>query len=97
MSSYYTVPSIFTDSEFSFEVEALRAELSEQTEQLNYLRGRLQEIAISKQEEANAYAKAQHFLEMKENSTRTEVFRLRGSYYYCTVIAHQTKAQTIPR
>ncbi|KAF7784689.1 hypothetical protein Agabi119p4_854 [Agaricus bisporus var. burnettii] len=65
-------------AEQNFEVEALRAELSEQTEQLNYLRGRLQEIAISKQEEANAYAKAQHFLEMKENSTRTEVFRLRG-------------------
>jgi kinetochore protein Spc7/SPC105 len=65
-------------------VVALRAELSEQTEQLDYLRGRLQEITVSKQEEANAYAKAQHFLEMKENSTRTEVFRLRGLCFYCS-------------
>jgi kinetochore protein Spc7/SPC105 len=71
-------------------VEALRAELSEQSEQFNYLRGRLQEIAISKQEEASAYAKAQHFLEMKENSTRTEVFRLRGLCFYCAVTVCQT-------
>ncbi|KAF9452580.1 hypothetical protein P691DRAFT_772204 [Macrolepiota fuliginosa MF-IS2] len=64
-------------AEQNIEVEALRAELTEHTEQLNYLQGRLQELAIGRKEAADAIAKAQHVLQMKENSTRTEVFRLR--------------------
>ncbi|KAJ3567148.1 hypothetical protein NP233_g6546 [Leucocoprinus birnbaumii] len=64
-------------AEQNIEVEALRAELSEHTEQLNYLQGRLQELAIGKKEASDAITKAQHVLQMKENSTRTEVFRLR--------------------
>jgi hypothetical protein len=63
----------------SIEVEALRAELSEHTGQLNYLQGRLQELAIGKKEATDAVIKARHVLQMKESSTRTEVFRLRGS------------------
>ncbi|KAF5356236.1 hypothetical protein D9756_004174 [Leucocoprinus leucothites] len=64
-------------AEQNIEVEALHAELSEHTEQLNYLQGRLQELAIGKKEASDAIARAQHVLQMKENSTRTEVFRLR--------------------
>lgn len=69
-----------TNPVFSIEVEALRAELSEHTEQLNYLQGRLQELAAGEKEATDAITKAQHVLQMKENSTRAEVFRLRGLY-----------------
>lgn len=59
----------------SIEVETQRAELYEQTEQLNRLQGRLQELAIEKKEATDVISKArpQHVL-------LTEVFKLRGVY-----------------
>jgi len=61
----------------SIEVETQRAELYEQTDQLNHLQGRLQELAIEKKIAMDVISKArpQHVL-------LTEVFRLRGAYIF---------------
>jgi len=69
---------------FSIEVETQRAELYEQTEQLNHLEGRLQELATEKKVAMDVISKArpQHVL-------LTEVFKLRGAYIFFSEVTIQ--------
>lgn len=70
----------FSDYDFlSIEVEALKAELTEGNDQLKWLQERLEEIETQKQEAKNTIATAERILRMKQTSTRTEVFRLKGT------------------
>lgn len=65
----------------SIEIEALKAELSEGKDQLRRLQERAQELDAQKREAKNAIATAERILHRKKNSTRSEVFRLKGKCY----------------
>ncbi|TFK41287.1 Spc7 kinetochore protein-domain-containing protein [Crucibulum laeve] len=64
-------------AEQNIEVEALKAEVAESNSQLSWLQERLEEIDGQKKEATNAIANAQRVLQMQENSTRSEVFKLK--------------------
>ncbi|KAF8168234.1 Spc7 kinetochore protein-domain-containing protein [Crassisporium funariophilum] len=66
-----------TVAEQNIEIEALKAELSEGKDQLRWLQERSQEIDTHKREAKNTIATAERILNMKKNSTRSEVFRLK--------------------
>jgi hypothetical protein len=65
----------------SIEIEALKAELSEGKDQLRWLQERAQELDAEKREAKNTIAIAEQTLHRKKNSTRSEIFRLKGEYY----------------
>lgn len=65
----------------SIEIEALKAELSEGKDQLRWLQERAEELDAQKREAKNTIATAERILYRKKNSTRSEVFRLKGEYY----------------
>lgn len=65
----------------SIEIEALKAELTEGKDQLRWLQERAQELDAQKREAKNTIATAERILHRKKNSTRSEVFRLKGEYY----------------
>lgn len=62
----------------SIEIEALKAELAEGTEQVRWLKERSDEIEFQKREASNTITTAERVLRMKQTSTRSEVFRLKG-------------------
>lgn len=64
---------------FSIEVEALQAEVAEGSDKLHWLEERFQEIEAQKLEAKTAIANAQRLLQIQSNSTRSEVFRLKGT------------------
>lgn len=66
---------------YSIEVEALQAEVAEGADKLRWLEDRLQEIEAQKLEAKTAIADAQRLLQLQSNSTRSEVFRLKGTSY----------------
>jgi kinetochore protein Spc7/SPC105 len=66
---------------FSIEIEALKAELSEGKDQLRWLQERAEELEAQKREAKNAIAIAEQILHRKKNSTRSEIFRLKGEYF----------------
>lgn len=66
----------------SIEIEALKAELSEGKDQLRWLQERIQELDAQKREAKNTITTAERVLHRKKNSTRSEVFRLKGEYYW---------------
>lgn len=70
-----------TDFACSIEIEALKAELSEGTDQVRWLQERMNEIEVQKREAKNTINTAERVLRMKQTSTRSEVFRLKGNYY----------------
>ena len=63
---------------YSIEIEALKAELSEGTDQVRWLQERMDEIEVQKREAKNTINTAERVLRMKQTSTRSEVFRLKG-------------------
>ena len=65
---------------FSIEIEALKAELSEGKDQLRWLQERAEELDGQKREAKNSIAIAEQILHRKKNSTRSEIFRLKGEY-----------------
>lgn len=65
---------------FSIEIEALKAELSEGKDQLRWLQERAEELDTQKREAKNSIAIAEQILHRKKNSTRSEIFRLKGEY-----------------
>ena len=70
-----------THNYFSIEIEALKAELSEGKDQLRWLQERAQELDAEKREAKNTISIAEQTLHRKKNSTRSEIFRLKGEYY----------------
>ena len=74
---------------YSIEIEALKAELSEGTDQVRWLQERMDEIEVQKREAKNTINTAERVLHMKQTSTRSEVFRLKGIYnlsiYLCII------------
>ena len=76
--------TLFTYSKlclFSIEIEALKAELSEGKDQLRWLQDRAEELDAQKREAKNSIAIAEQILHRKKNSTRSEIFRLKGEYF----------------
>jgi kinetochore protein Spc7/SPC105 len=63
---------------FSLEVEALRAEVAERNSQLKWLQERIAETESQKQEASTAISDANRLVHIHKNSTRSEVFRLKG-------------------
>lgn len=64
----------------SAELEAFRADVAEGNAKLERLEEKLQELDLQKQEATAAIEKAQRLLHIQKNSTRAEVFRLRGGF-----------------
>ncbi|KAF8905455.1 Spc7 kinetochore protein-domain-containing protein [Gymnopilus junonius] len=67
-----------TIAEQNIEIEALKAELTEGTDQVRWLQERTEEIDVQRREAKNTITTAQRILHMKQTSTRSEVFRLKG-------------------
>ncbi|KAF9568515.1 hypothetical protein CPC08DRAFT_625217 [Agrocybe pediades] len=67
-----------TIAEQNIEIEALKAELAEGTEQVRSLEERLEEIEMQKREAKNTITNAERILHLKQTSTRLEVFRLKA-------------------
>ncbi|CAA7258736.1 unnamed protein product [Cyclocybe aegerita] len=67
-----------TIAEQNIEVEALKAEIAEGSDQVRWLQERVDEIEAQKREAKNTISTAARVLRMKQTSTRSEVFRLRG-------------------
>ena len=65
---------------FSIEIEALKAELSEGKDQLRWLQERAEELDAQKRKAKNSIAFVEQILHRKKNSTRSEIFRLKGEY-----------------
>jgi kinetochore protein Spc7/SPC105 len=65
---------------FSIEIEAFKAELSEGKDQLRWLQERAEELDAQKREAKNSIAFAEQILHRKKNSTRSEIFMLKGEY-----------------
>jgi kinetochore protein Spc7/SPC105 len=67
----------------------LKAELSEGSDQVRWLQERMDEIEVQKREAKNTINTAERVLRMKETSTRSEVFRLKGDHppliYLCII------------
>lgn len=63
----------------SLEVESLRSEVAESNEQIKWLQERVAELELEKQDTKETIAKAEHSLNVHRNSTRAEVFRLKGT------------------
>ena len=66
---------------FSIEIEALKAELSEGKDQLRWLQERADELDAQKCEAKNVTSIAEQILHRKKNSTRSEIFRLKGKHF----------------
>ena len=75
---FYLIQKLYL---FSIEIEALKAELSEGKDQLRWLQERAEELEAQKREAKNAIAIAEQILHRKKNSTRSEIFRLKGEYF----------------
>lgn len=60
-------------------MEALQAEVAEGKAQLLWLQERRADLDSQKQEVQSAIADAQRVLHIQKNSTRAEVFRLKGT------------------
>jgi len=58
----------------------LKAELSEGTDQLRWLQERHEELETQKREVKITITNAERILRMKQTSTRSEVFRLKGKF-----------------
>lgn len=58
----------------------MQAELAEGDAQLRWLEERLQEVEAQKREASTAIADSQRVLHIQKNSTRAEVFRLKGMF-----------------
>ncbi|KAJ3513056.1 hypothetical protein NLJ89_g3160 [Agrocybe chaxingu] len=67
-----------TIAEQNIEVEALKAELAEGSDQVRWLQEHIDEIEAQKREAKNTISTAARILHMKQTSTRSEVFRLKG-------------------
>lgn len=65
---------------FSIEIEALKAELSEGKDQLRWLQERAEELDAQKREAKNSIAFVEQTHHRKKNSTRSDIFRLKGEY-----------------
>ncbi|KAF9535483.1 Spc7 kinetochore protein-domain-containing protein [Crepidotus variabilis] len=65
-------------AEQNIEIEALKAELSEANEQSSWIQDKLTEVDTQKREAQNTINTAERVLRMKQTSTRSEVFRLKG-------------------
>jgi Knl1 RWD C-terminal domain len=63
---------------YSAELEAFRADLAEGSAKLERLEEKLQELNLQKQEATSAIDEAQRLIHIQKNSTRAEVFRLKG-------------------
>ena len=68
----------------SIEVEALKAEIVEGDDQHIWLQQCLEEAEVDKQETLAAIATAERLLHIQKNSTRPEVFRLKGKFGHPT-------------
>lgn len=68
----------------SIEVEALKAEVIEGNDQHVWLQQRLKEAEVDKQETLAAIVTAERLLHIQKNSTRSEVFRLKGKFGHPT-------------
>jgi len=64
----------------SAELEAFRADVAEGNAKLERLEEKLQELDLQKREATGAIEKAQRLLHIQKNSTRAEVFRLKGGF-----------------
>ncbi|PPQ62802.1 hypothetical protein CVT24_000496 [Panaeolus cyanescens] len=67
-----------TIAEQNIEVEALKAELKDGKDQLRWLQEKAEEIGAQKREARSTIEAAQKLIQMKQTSTRAEVFRLKG-------------------
>jgi hypothetical protein len=72
----------------SLEVEALRSDVSERRSQLEWLRERLEEIDVQKKEAMVAIVNAKRTIHIQKNSTRAEVFNLRGKFSPTRRVSH---------
>lgn len=78
-----------TDLIYSIEIEALKAELSEGTDQVRWLQERMDEIEVQKREAKNTINTVERVLRMKQTSTRSEVFRLKGNHPIPNLFMHR--------
>lgn len=62
----------------SAELEAFRADVAEGNAKLERLQEKMQELAVQKQDANHAIEEAQRLIHIQKNSTRAEVFRLKG-------------------
>lgn len=66
-------------------MEAFRADVAEGNAKLDRLKDKLQELALQKQEANGAIEEAQRAIHVQKNSTRAEVFRLKGDIRFVSV------------
>ncbi len=66
-----------TIAEQNIEIEALKAELVEGSDQIRWLQERAKELDFQGREAKNTITSAERVLRLKQTSTRSEVFRLR--------------------
>ncbi len=72
----------------SIEIEALKAEFSEAVEQSKWMDEKLNEMDSQILKARNTIKAADRILHMKQTSTRSEVFRLKGNYcHFCHFLA----------
>jgi hypothetical protein len=70
----------------SAELEAFRADVAEGNAKLERLEAKLQELDLHKQEATSAVDKAQRLIHIQKNSTRAEVFRLKGVFQWFSML-----------
>ena len=62
----------------SAELETFRADVAEGNAKLERLQEKMQELAAQKQDANNAIEEAQRLIHIQRNSTRAELFKLKG-------------------
>ncbi|KAJ8090525.1 hypothetical protein PM082_002413 [Marasmius tenuissimus] len=65
-------------AEQNLELDSLKNDLKENTDQLEWLQGRLEDLESQKRETLGAIEQADRYLHIQKNSTHSEVFRLKG-------------------
>ncbi|KAL0576814.1 hypothetical protein V5O48_005184 [Marasmius crinis-equi] len=65
-------------AEQNLELDSLKNDLKENTDQLAWLQGRLEDLESQKRETLGAIDQADRYLHIQKNSTHSEVFRLKG-------------------
>jgi chromosome segregation ATPase len=70
----------------SAELEAFRADVAEGNAKFERLEEKLQELNLQKQEATSAIDQAQRLIHIQKNSTRAEVFRLKGEFEWFSML-----------
>jgi len=84
---YYHIWSMYLVRS-SIEIEALKAEFSEAMEQSKWMKEKLIEMDSQMLEARDTIKAADRILHMKQTSTRSEVFRLKGNHcHFCHFLA----------